>query len=362
VEFSKEEIEAIIADMPTPSRKMATVRWVDEIRPIEGADAIELVILGGWQVVVKKGEFFAGLPCVYLEIDSWVPTEIAPFLSKGHEPREYEGVKGERLKTIRLRKQLSQGLVLPLSVLGDKWDEFFTEGQDVSEILGVVKYEKPLPANMRGNARRYFPNFIQKTDQERVQNRLRTLEAREDDEEYELTLKLDGSSTTFYHYNGDTGVCSRNLELKTDESNVGNVFVDKFHELGISDKLKALGRNIAIQGELWGTGINGNWEKVDGIYFHVFDVFDCDRYCYLRADERYAIVNALGLAHAPILGSGTLASLGVGDLRIESFLAVADRPSIFNKIAEGVVFKSLKDPNFTFKVINNRFLEKGGDE
>ena len=95
-------------------RKMATIRKIDEIRPIEGADAIEAAVVGGWVVVIKKGEFRAGDLAVYLEIDSWVPHEIAPFLSKGQEPREYNGVKGERLRTVKLRGTTSQGLLLKL--------------------------------------------------------------------------------------------------------------------------------------------------------------------------------------------------------------------------------------------------------
>jgi RNA ligase (TIGR02306 family) len=95
-------------------RKMATIRRIDEIRPIEGADAIEAAVVGGWVVVIKKGEFKAGDLAVYLEIDSWVPHEIAPFLSKGQEPREYNGVKGERLRTVKLRGTTSQGLLLKL--------------------------------------------------------------------------------------------------------------------------------------------------------------------------------------------------------------------------------------------------------
>ncbi len=93
---------------------MATIRRIDEIRPIEGADAIEAAVVGGWVVVIKKGEFKAGDLAVYLEIDSWVPHEIAPFLSKGQEPREYNGVKGERLRTVKLRGTTSQGLLLKL--------------------------------------------------------------------------------------------------------------------------------------------------------------------------------------------------------------------------------------------------------
>ena len=98
-------------------RKLATIRRIDAIRPIPDADAIECAVIGGWSVVIKKGEFGAGDVAVYCEIDSWIPHELAPFLSKGQEPREFEGVRGERLRTVKLRGTTSQGLLLPLSVL-----------------------------------------------------------------------------------------------------------------------------------------------------------------------------------------------------------------------------------------------------
>lgn len=404
-------------------RKMASIRTIDEIRAHTNADALELAVIGGWQCVVKKGEFVPGEQVVYFEIDSWIPTEIAAFLSKGKEPREFEGVPGERLKTIRLRGEVSQGLVLPLSVIPREvmdqinedtrytcgtclgtgviderlggypqsggpvtcpdcgGDELFSsiDGWDVTEVLGVKKWEKAMAANMRGNARRYFPNFIQKTDQERVQNMLRTLEKRDPDEVYEVTLKMDGSSTSFYVYPNaetgeiETGVCSRNLELKTDESNAENLFVQMYRKLGIDQRLKDFhedkGRNIALQGELWGVGINGNWEGVQDVSFHVFDVFDCDRYKYVDAPTRYNVLERLNryvgmerIHHVPVIGHGTLKDFGVGSLRIEDFLAFANRPSMYNPIAEGVVFKSLTDPNFSFKVINNKYLLGGGDD
>jgi RNA ligase, DRB0094 family len=393
VKFSSQEASSLrnvenqsIAQAVT-SRKMATIRVIDEIRPHTNADALELAIIGGWQCVVKKGDFHAGELVVYFEIDSWIPHDIAPFLSKGHEPREYEGVKGERLKTIKLRKELSQGLVMPVMIIPEdkaenipwsarNWLENGVaqyegpDGFDVSEILNVKKWERPLAANMRGNALRYFPGFIRKTDQERIQNRLRTLEGRDPEEEFEVSLKIDGSSTTFYvmgdeNGEGHTGVCSRNLELKTDESNAGNLFVDMYHKLDIPKKLKDFhdqyGRNIAIQGELYGTGINGNWEGIQDVRFAVFDVFDCDRQRYLPADERFEIVRKLMLPHVHVLGYGTLEGFGLGSLKIEDFLAFADRPSIHNSVAEGVVFKSLTDPDFSFKVINNKFLLNGGE-
>lgn len=101
-------------------RKMATVRIVDAILPIEGADAIEVAVIGGWKVVVKKGEYRAEQLAIYCEIDSWIPHSIAPFLTKeGAVPKTYKGVQGQRLKTIKLRGQISQGLLLPLTLLED---------------------------------------------------------------------------------------------------------------------------------------------------------------------------------------------------------------------------------------------------
>ncbi len=87
-------------------RKMATVRKIIEINPIPDADAIEVAVVDGWKVVVKKDEFNVNDIVVYCEIDSWIPFDLAPFLSKGKEPREYNGVKGERLKTVKLRGQI----------------------------------------------------------------------------------------------------------------------------------------------------------------------------------------------------------------------------------------------------------------
>jgi RNA ligase (TIGR02306 family) len=103
--------------MTETSRKLATIDKISAIRPHPNADAIELATVRGWQVVVKKSEFKEGDLCVYCEIDSWIPAEIAPFLSKGKEPRLYKGIKGERLRTIKLRNEFSQGLILPISVL-----------------------------------------------------------------------------------------------------------------------------------------------------------------------------------------------------------------------------------------------------
>ena len=116
------------------SRKLATVRCIDSIDPIPGADAIEVATVGGWKTVVaKKDGFKAGDLAIYCEVDSWIPTELAPFLSKGNEPREYNGVKGERLRTIKLRGTLSQGLILPMT----GQNPLLREGDDLTEFLGI---------------------------------------------------------------------------------------------------------------------------------------------------------------------------------------------------------------------------------
>ena len=96
-------------------RKMATVRKINAIGPIEGADAIEVATVGGWKVVAQKGLYNVGDLAVYFEIDSWIPNTLAPFLTKpGQHPKVFEGIEGERLRTIKLRGQISQGLLMPL--------------------------------------------------------------------------------------------------------------------------------------------------------------------------------------------------------------------------------------------------------
>lgn len=114
------------------TRKLASIQRIEEIKDIENADAIQAYRVLGWWVVDRKGQHKVGDLVIYLEIDSWVPYELAPFLSKGQEPREYNGVKGERLRTIKLRGTTSQGLLL-------KTEDCF----DVLRIEGKMYINKP---------------------------------------------------------------------------------------------------------------------------------------------------------------------------------------------------------------------------
>jgi RNA ligase (TIGR02306 family) len=326
-------------------RNLATVRYVDSISPIQNADAIEIATVDGWKIVVKKGEFLAGQLAVYCEIDSWIPNSLAPFLSKGKEPRVFEGIPGERLRTIKLRGQLSQGLLLPLTFKAEV-------GTDVSELLGVLKYEAPIPAQLSGLVKGNFPIRIPKTAQERVQNLGATLYNFQGS--FEVTEKLEGSSMTAYVIEGEFGVCSRNLELKPD---VNNSFWKAAYDYTLEEKLCSLNKNIAIQGELVGPGIQGNIYNLSSLKFFVFDIFNIDKGEFYSPLDRRNLVFSLGIEHVPVVD---FSYLNTG--KIEDFLKFAEGPSILNpkQLREGLVFKSFdsfdSSANLSFKAISNEYL------
>jgi len=345
-------------------RKMATVRRVDAVNPIPDADAIEVAVVGGWRVVIKKGEFVPGDLAVYCEIDSWIPHAIAPFLSKGSEPRVYNGVAGERLRTVKLRGQVSQGLLLPLSVLG-KPEEVFainpdSVGADVSEQLNIQKWEAPIPAQLAGEVRGMFPGFIPKTDQERIQNL--TAEFADWTERklhWEVTEKLDGSSMTVYVFDDDEGVCSRNLNLRETE---GNSLWTVARRNDLIGKIRSTGQNLAFQGELIGEGIQGNPYKIRGQEFYLFDIYDIGAGRYLTPLERQALAARLQVRCVPTVAAhaNPYDTLGIED--IAQMLKFAEGKSVLMNTTEreGLVFKCHEEA-VSFKAISNKFLLKGGN-
>ena len=333
-------------------RKLATIRRISDIKPIEDADKIELAIVDGWQVVVKKGEYEKDHLCVYCEIDSFIPTEVASFLTKeGKEPSEYNGVKGERLRTVRLRKQLSQGLLLPLTCLPEL---VYGDDNDVTDLLGIQKWERPVPAQLAGQVRGNFPSLVPKTDQERIQNLSQEYESIKQDT-WSVTEKLDGSSVTFYLDAEDQfHVCSRNLDLKEDENNSYWKVAKKYNieELMRRNSMQGL----AIQGEMIGEGIQGNQYKTT-LDFYVYDLYNTRTGEYILPIQLKATCERLGLNHVPILSDVT-----VFDMPMEKLLTWAEGKSELNgSEREGVVFKSNSIHNRSFKVISNKWLLKNGD-
>jgi RNA ligase (TIGR02306 family) len=341
------------------TRKMATIRRIDAINPIPNSDNIEVATVGGWKVVVKKGEYQVNDLAVYCEIDSFIPTTIASFLTKpGHTPKVYEGIKGERLRTVKLRGQISQGLLLTLpELLKMKYDSkaLVGEGDDVTEYFGIVKWERPMNAQLAGMAKGNFPTQIPKTDQERVQNLGREIiEAATGNLHFEITEKLEGSSMTCYLIDGVFGVCSRNLDLKRDEAN-------SFWKTAIDGDIEAKMRDCgegdwAIQGELVGNGVQGNIYKMGGLNFYVYDVYNIQAGDYLRPAYRRALIERMGLNHVPVIDTGaTLKTM-------EEIILQADGKSVLNpqQDREGIVFKQV-DGGMTFKAISNRYLYKHQD-
>jgi RNA ligase (TIGR02306 family) len=294
---------------------------------------------------------------VYFEIDSWIPTELAPFLSKGKEPREFEGVKGERLKTIKLRGQLSQGLLMPLrEIKTDFQMDAFVEGDDLTEILGIKKWEKPLNAQLAGVCKGNFPSLIPKTDQERAQNlKKEIVAANEAGLKFEITEKLEGSSMTVYQIKGEFGVCSRNMDLKETE---GNSFWATARKEGIQEKMMAVDEfwDFAIQGELIGPGIQGNIYNLKECEFRVFDVYNIRAGEYLLPQDRRRLIEQMGLKHVPVLAytADMYDTLGLTD--IPQLLAFAEGKSLLGDTErEGIVFKQV-DGGMSFKAISNSYL------
>ena len=336
-------------------RVMARVVRIDAINPIEGADQIEVAQIGGWKVVVKKGEYTAGSLAVYCEIDSFIPHSIAPFLTKpGQFPKVYNEVEGQRLRTIKLRGQISQGLLLPMSIRGSDGlvvGALFTEGDDVTDFLGIQKWEPPQEFRA-ANAKGSFPYFIPKTDCERVQNLSRQVQQwAEDEVVFQKSEKLDGSSMTVFYKDGEVGCCSRNLELKDDGT---STFWETAKNEQLVEKLISLGKNIALQGELLGGQIQGNSYKITGFKFFLYDIYDIDKQEYLRPEvvEQFAAVH--GISHVPIIGYVTLPK----EDTIQALLLDADGKSAVgcNPKREGFVYKSTKDTSISVKCISNSWL------
>lgn len=333
-------------------RQLVTERVVRELLPIEGADVIELAKVDGWQCVVKKGAFEVGQKALYFEIDSMIPADDKrfAFLSRGKMVERY------RIKSMKLRGALSQGLLIPISDLTNEERMRIFDGETPTEVLRVEKYEPVIP--MGGVQKGTFPTYlVPKTDQERIQNMVSALEGRNSDQ-FEITEKLDGTSCTFFSCIEDgpiigdhlrTGVCSRNWEMQILDE---NIYARQFNQLGIHDKLRQLGgRQLAIQGEIIGPSIQGNKYKLDKQTFYVFDVYDIDEKRYLGSVERCELAEQLGLKHVPLVCESMVFTL-------DAVLDAADGRSLLHDTPrEGLVFKGY-DGKTNFKAISNKWLLK----
>lgn len=337
-------------------RTLATIQKIKALEPIEGADAIEKAHVLGWELVVKKGEFKPDDLCVYFEIDSIVP-----------EKPEFEFLRPRnfRIRTVRLRGQVSQGIAFPLSIL--PIDFSYEEGTDCTDVLGVTKYEPPIPACLMGKVKSTFPSFIPKTDETRVQILQKLLDKYKGQPCY-ITEKIDGSSATFYIKDGEFGVCSRNMDLLETE---GNSFWKAAREMDIENKLRSLNGDFALQGELFGEGIQGNKYKRSGQTVRFFNVFDITKFEYLSYTAMQRTLIELDLPIVPVLVNDYPLSND-----IQEIIKMATIKSHYNTSvwAEGIVIRPLHEKidlllsnekfncgRVSFKAINPEFLIKFGE-
>lgn len=320
-------------------RKLASIQRIRSLEPIPGADAIEKATVLGWQLVVKRGEFRTGERCIYIEIDSLLP-ECAAF--------EFLRSRSFRIRTIKLRGQVSQGICFPLSLLPP--GTAIEEGADVTELLGIRKYEPPVPLSLSGIMKGPFPCFIPRTDETRVQVLEGLLQEYAGQACY-ITEKLDGTSATFFLRDGEFGVCSRNLELQED---AGNSLWKMARQLDLEKKLRSLGCNLALQGELAGEGIQGNKLCLQGQQWFCFSIYFIDEARYALFDEWKALTAALSVSRVPVLDSAYLL-----ESEAESLLEKAQRRSALcpEARAEGIVVRlKASTEHVSFKAISNEFL------
>lgn len=341
-------------------RALATIRRITVIEPIPGADAIECAWVNGWSVVVKKGEFKVGDLAVYMEIDSVPPDEPQyRFLWKNTEMRP----NNFRIRTIKLRGQLSQGILFPLSVVDDH--AFLQEGDDITEALGVTKYEPPLPAGSANVAGQFFDG-VPKTDEDRVQNRHDLIEALRG-RAYYITVKCDGASMTVAMHDGVPKVASRNYRL-TDAPD--SAYWNAARNAGLLDMVKSfadIGQDIAVQGELVGPGIQGNKLGLKDHQCYVFNIYDRGegRYWTLAEMMQFDVIGPDGGRSWPDFPIVPIVTVGhLFNESQESLLAMAEgKYAGTTNEREGIVIRSNDDlgPRISFKAISNRFLLKGGD-
>ena len=338
-------------------RQLVTIQTIEEIKSIEDAEQIVATRIKGWWVVVRKDEFKVGDAVLFYEIDSFLPLKSQyEFLLKGNKPKKMlvDGgeVEGIRLRTIKLRGQISQGLILPFSVFPEYGLNQFVSDTDVTELMGVIKYEMPIPAQLTGIVKGSFPSFIPKTDEERIQNMADVLNG------FYVTEKLDGTSVTYYKKDGVFGVCSRNLELA--EGNGTQWRLAK--EMDLIEKLPD---NFVLQGEIVGEGIQGNYLKLKGQKVYFYNAYNIATGIYLNFGDFLAFCLNLRVLTVPIIDQNfTLPSVAF-DLytSLNDMLNYAKGKSIINPNTEreGIVVRpqtelQYKGQRLSFKVINNEYL------
>lgn len=339
-------------------RKLASIQLVHSIQPILNADAIEFARIQGWQCVVKKGEFQPGDSGVFFEIDSIPPNDPRfEFLWLNKKVVITQQPENFRLKTLRLRGVLSQGLLLPLNQFPEITSDC-SSGTDVTDVLKVRKWEAPLP--MDDDVAGPFLLGVPKTDEMRVQSVPEVLQELSG-LPYVITLKCDGTSAT-YGYHRETSefiVCGRNWSLKRGSGGYWKM-AEKYN---LEQSLQTY-PHLVLQAELVGPGIQKNRLGLSDVQLRVFNVYDQNEGRYLDHPEASKFLGKIQVPMVDIVEQGE--SFGHS---LESLLSLAEGhyPGTQNE-REGLVirhqserFSTTLGGRLSFKAISNRFLLSGGD-
>lgn len=335
------------------TRKLVTLEHIVDIRPIDGADAIESVAVRGWHVVAKKGEFQVGDPCLYFEIDAALPLADPRFAFLGSRKTTTlpDGKVVHVLKTAKMRGVYSQGLALPLGRFPEV--EGLSANVDLAALLQVEKYEPPIPAVLAAKRVGEFPTELaRKTDAERVQNLTEIWPTIVAAGPWYATEKIDGTSVTIINHAGTLRVCGRNFEL---EDGV-NVYW-KLARAIEADRLLEPGE--VLQGEIFGEGVQANPLKIRGQRVGVFGFFRQRRYVPREAWPAWLLPYAVPIYNDLALPSTIDAAIA----QVDGIMSMVN-PS---QISEGVVWvRRAPEPlealeyRGGFKVLSNKYLLKYG--
>jgi len=364
-------------------RKLASIKTISDILPIEGKDRIELSIVDGWQIIVKKGEYQIGDKTIFIEIDSVLP-----------DKPEYEFLKKNkfRIKTMKLGGVLSQGICFPMSILPQ--GKVYNIEDDVTEIMGIKQYEATRDTEIEEDnieiskkfqhpifkflfrfsifrklllpkkQNKGFPEFIHKTDETRIQNIPNILTNK--GTKYIVREKVDGQSGTFFlkkmgkkwfwqKESFDFGVCSRNMRL-WNETNSSYWFVAKKYNLkSVLEDLIGDNDFVAIQGECVAPSVQGNKYKVTEPDLYVFNLIYPDGKIKCIHYE-LSFLSKYGLKMCPLADLDFTVPNTVNEL----LTYATGKSKLYDTLREGYVFRNY-EKNISFKAVSPEFLIKNDE-
>ena len=302
-----------------------------KLESIEGADFIESATVicgkgGKWRGIVKKGTFEVdGLCVVYLPDSVIPPSDDFKFMEKHRW----------RVRMMKLKGAPSEVLI----TAPPRWE--MEVGVDVTQVLGVKKYYKPISPHLQGVALGAFPSFIPKTDEPNYQSHGDLVEKLVG-LPYYITVKMDGSSTTAYKYKGHFGVCSRNLELVESGEN-------GYWEIANRYNLREnLPEGIALQWETCGPKIQSNPSGFKELCGFAFSAYNIEKKKYLNLAQLHHLCQQLKFPMVEVIEAKlNFTKQGVELLGEGKYENGHER--------EGVVVRSqfnIDDKLISFKVIN----------